>query len=135
MKKILVLIVLACFFSCNIDNNEQEDFFLEIMPIESVDIAQEFILGQSHEITVNYTRPNNCYQFNDFIFQPNGLTRTVAVVDTVYDDPACSSSAINASVSFELSVMSLETYVFQFYQGEDENGEDQYLIIEVPVVQ
>ena len=70
--------------SCSLNNDDQPNFTLEIMPIQSVDVPDEFILGETYEISMSYTRPNGCYEFNDFIYQPNGNTRTVAVVDTVY---------------------------------------------------
>ena len=136
MKKFLLLALTITLFSCDLDSGEdQPSFSLEIMSIESVDAPDEFTFGEAHEITVNYTRPNDCYQFNDFIFQPSESTRTVAVVDTVYENISCSQALVNASVSFDFTVTSMETYVFQFYQGEDNNGEDQYLIVEIPVVE
>lgn len=137
MKKKLILLLLVTIFSCDIEGrgNELPNFSLQVMFIESVDIPTEFNFGQSHEITVNYTRPNGCHEFNDFIFQPEGNTRTVAVVDTVYLDEDCAQAEEAASVSFTFVVSSLDTYIFQFYQGVDNNGEDMYLIVEVPVVQ
>ncbi|SHG78538.1 hypothetical protein [Winogradskyella jejuensis] len=134
MKKILLLFVLVGFMSCDIGGDDGPSFQLELMSITSVNIPDQFTFGETHEITVNYLRPNGCHEFNNFIFQPDGNTRTVAVVDTVYDDPNCSPNAVDASVSFDFRVVSNEPYIFQFYQGSTQTGEDQYLIIEVPVV-
>ncbi|GGI56342.1 hypothetical protein [Winogradskyella haliclonae] len=135
MKKLIILILLITFFSCDIGGEELQDFTVEIMPIESVEVPTEFIIGNTHVITVNYTRPNGCYEFNSFIPQTNGNTRTIAVVDTVYSNISCTQSSIEASVSFEFSVTSAETHIFQFFQGTSQAGEDQYLIVEVPVIQ
>ncbi|WP_299115491.1 hypothetical protein [uncultured Winogradskyella sp.] len=135
MKKLLLLFVLVSFMSCDIGGDDGLNFQLELMSITSVDIPDQFTFGETHEITVNYLRPNGCHEFNNFIFQPDGNTRTVAVVDTVYDDPTCSTNAIDASVSFDFRVVSNEPYIFQFYQGSTQTGEDLYLIIEVPVVE
>jgi len=134
MKKLIFLFVLGMLLACDLDSGDEVNFTREIMSIDSVDIPSEFNFGQTHEITVNYTRPNGCYRFNNFIFQPDGNTRTVAVVDDVFVDINCTDAIEEASVSFTFSVTSMETYTFQFYQGTSENGEDQYLIIEVPVV-
>ncbi|MBT8246035.1 MAG: hypothetical protein HKP48_02830 [Winogradskyella sp.] len=135
MKKLILLFLLGTLLACDLDNGNEVNFSLEIMSIESVDIPTEFNFGQTHEITLNYTRPNGCYQFNDFIFQPDGNTRTVAVVDAIFNDANCTQATVEASVSFNFSVISSDTYTFQFYQGTSDTGEDQYLIIEVPVVQ
>jgi len=135
MKKLLLLFVLGTLLSCGIGGDDELNFQLELMSITSVSIPDEFAFGETHEITVNYLRPNGCHEFNNFIFQPDGNTRNVAVVDTVYDDPTCSTNAIDASVSFDFLVLSMDPYIFQFYQGTSQTGEDQYLIVEVPVVQ
>jgi hypothetical protein len=37
-------------------------------------------------------------------------------------------------VSFDFFVGQEESYVFKFWQGENENGDNQCLIVEVPVV-
>lgn len=136
MKKIILVFILGSLLSCDIGSDDDGlNFSREIIPIDSVDIPSEFTFGETVEITVNYTRPNGCHQFSSFIFQPDGNTRTVAVVDDVFFDADCSQNTIDASVSFDFSVTSNETYVFQFFQGTSDNGEDQFLIIEVPVVQ
>ena len=70
MKKIfprpLYLLIIICFGvlnSCSIDDNNPPNFSINIMPIESVDMDYEFTLGQTHEIKMTYTIPN------DFKFQ------------------------------------------------------------------
>ena len=135
MKKLLVLFIFGTLLSCEINDGNEINFELEIMSITDVIVPSEFTLGETHQITVNYLRPNGCHEFNDFIFQSDGNTRTVAVVDTVYDDPNCSANAEEASVSFDFLVLSPDPYIFQFFQGSTQIGEDQYLIVEVPVVQ
>lgn len=135
MKKILLLSVLATFLSCDIEGNDELNFSSELMSIQSVDIPEEFTFGQSHEITLNYTRPNDCYVFNRILSQPEANnTRIIAVVDNVYNNQDCNQVAEDASVSFNFNVTNTETYTFQFFQGI-QNGEDQYLIVEVPVAQ
>lgn len=135
MKKLLLLFILATFTSCDIGDDDSQNFTSEFMSIQSVDIPSEFTFGENYDITVNYTRPTSCYQFQRFIFQSDGLTtRTVAVVDTRSLDDSCQQVQTNASVTFNFLVTNMETYVFQFYQGTIE-GEDQYLIVEVPVVE
>ena len=135
MKKFVLLFVLGTLFSCDIGGDDDVNFELELMSITDVDIPLELIFNESNEITVNYVRPNGCYEFNDFIVQPQGNTRTVAAVDTVFNDPDCSQNPVQASVSFNFRPLSMDPYIFQFYQGTNQSGEDQYLIIEVPVVE
>ncbi len=136
MKKYLlsIVIVIATLTSCSIDDDVQS-FYLEVLPIESAEMPEQFIYGETHEIFMDYIRPTGCHVFNDFLYQINGQERTVVIINTVYTDNACEDNPETVTVSFQFNVTSFETYVFKFYQGENEDGVDQYLIMEVPVVE
>jgi hypothetical protein len=135
MKKILLLILaISTLTSCSIDDN-MPSYYLEVLPIESAEMPEEFVLGETHEIFIDYIRPTGCYVFNDFLYQINEQERTISILNTVYTDRPCEEDLETVTVSFQFIVTSLETYVFKFYQGEDEDEVDQYLIMEVPVVE
>jgi len=122
--------------SCAVDNDLGiPPFFLEVVPIESIEVPEEFIYGESHEISVTYTRPQACYFFNDFIYQIDGNERTISVVNTVYPDTDCTNISEEITVNFDFTPQNLDPFVFRFYQGEDENGIDQYLMLEIQVLQ
>jgi len=134
MKKqlFLVSILLVLLSSCSLDDGTA-DFYLEVMPITSVEVPDHFVLGETYEINITYMRPNSCYVFNDFIYDINEQERTVVVVNTVYNT-LCTGEPEDVTVNFTFPVNGTETYVFKFYQGEDENGEDQYFLVEIPVM-
>jgi hypothetical protein len=133
-KYVLLLgIVILTLTSCDI-NDDRESFYLEVLPIESVETPEEFIFGETHEIFMDYIRPTSCHVFNDFLYQINEQERTVGILNTVYSNDTCEEDLETVTVSFQFNVTSLDTYIFKFYQGEDDDGIDQYLIIEVPVV-
>ena len=76
MKKIFFLLLIAISVtSCSVDD-DVNDFYYEILPVESVEIPEEFVLGQTYEITVTYLRPTTCHVFNNFYYDSelNGLT-------------------------------------------------------------
>lgn len=121
--------------SCSLNNDDSNDFYYEILPIESVDIPTEFTLGETYEITVSYLRPSGCYIFNDFYYTSELNQRTVAVINAVYPNRDCQPLENDlVDVSFNFIVTNNGTYIFRFWQGEDENGNDTYFIVEVPVV-
>lgn len=122
--------------SCSIDDGTNYDFYLEVVPIDSVEMPEYFLQGEIYQINITYTQPNSCYYFNDFIYEIDGQHRTIAVVNTVYniDDATCAENPEEVTVHFDFKVMSTETYIFKFYQGQDDEGEDQYYIVEVPVM-
>lgn len=139
MKKCAYLVVLLTMLisSCSLDDNPNNaEFSFEFMPVESVIMPDEFVHGDTYAIGVSYTKPNSCYQFNDFAYEVNGNVRTIAVVNTVYygEDTICTGEPVLNTVSFDFTVTGTETYIFKFFQGEDETGTDEYHIIEVPVV-
>lgn len=135
MKKHLVLFALLfSFFSCSVDDNSPGNFYFEILPVESVVMPEQFQAGQSHEIEITYLRPSGCHIFNDFYYKAQGNERTVAVINTVYTDFDCESFEDEyVQVSFNFRPINSGIYIFKFWEGEDEQGNDQYYIVEVPV--
>ncbi len=136
MKRYFLIIAILIFTltSCSTDD-DTPSFYFEILPIESAEMPEQFVFGETYEIFIDYIRPTDCHVFNDFLYQKNGQERTVGIINTVYTDNICLVLEENVTVSFQFNVTSFETYIFKFYQGEDEEGFDQYLIIEVPVVE
>ena len=136
MKKLIVFcVLLSTLMSCSLSDDNSVNYHFEILPIDSVDIPEEFILGEIYPITVFYTKPSGCYVFNDFYYVKELNERTVAVINTVYEDRPCTQATEQAEATFNFMVNSNGTYVFKFWQGEDEAGNDLYYIIEVPVVE
>ena len=132
----LVFLALVLFMSCSLDDSSNPEFSFEIMPIEDVIMPDEFVHGETYAIGVSYTKPNSCYHFSDFAYEIDGNERIIAVVNTVHhgDDVICTDNPVQNTVSFDFTVTGTDTYVFKFFQGEDESGSDEYHIIEVPVL-
>jgi len=130
---LLVFIFISAFTSCSLEDDNSY-VGTEVMPIESVEIPEHFIYGESYEILITYNRPSTCYQFYNFLYDIEGNERTVAVVNSVYSDTSCVDDLESVTVSLNFMVTGTETYLFKFYQGHDEEGEDQYYLAEVPVL-
>lgn len=133
MKKIFVLIFLMfSLFSCSVED-DSPSFYYEVLPIESVDIPESFQFGSVHEIKLTYFRPTGCHVFNNFFYETDLNQRTVAIITTVSPNSNCNQEAVLEEVSFNFEVNSDGPYTFRFWLGEDENGNDTYYIVEVPV--
>lgn len=135
MKKLVLLcVVMFSLASCSIDDSNE--YYNEILPIESVVIPEQFVLGKVYPITVKYIRPAGCYVFYDFYYTRELNQRTVAVVNSVFTNQNCGiSEDAEVEATFNFKVTSNGTYVFKFWQGKDESGTDLYYIVEVPVVE
>ena len=131
-KKIVSL--LALFFilnSCSPSNDAQYSF--ELLPIESVDIPTEFTLGQTYPITVHYTLPTTCHFFNTMYYDKDLNIRTIAVESAKALRNNCVDTPEAAEYTFNFYVTSNGSYIFKFYQGKDDQGNNIFLQYEVPV--
>jgi hypothetical protein len=136
MKKLFLLVFLMCsVLSCSTEDDVTSAFFYETLPIESVNMPTEFQLGNTHEITMTYLRPTGCHVFNDFYYLSELNQRTIAIITTVFPDQDCETfENEEVEVTLNFQVNNTDPYVFKFWQGEDENGNDIYYVVEVPVV-
>jgi len=137
--KIIALIILtSCLASCLSNDDLGINFSYELVPIEEVAIPDEFMIGETYDIKVSYFRPSSCHSFSGFNYDRLSNERTVSVVNVVVNDgPNCENledaDLIDASINF--IVGSEDSYIFRFWQGRDDQGENQFLTIEVPVVE
>ena len=136
MKHILVLYIAFIFFASCTSEDDFPNFHFEILTVDSVDIPVEFELGKIYPITVSYLSPTPCHAFREFYYVKENNERTVAPITYVFEESDCETledSLLEATFNFK--VTSNGSYIFNFWQGKDEAGEDQYLSIEVPVVE
>ena len=138
MKKLFYFgLIIAAFWSCSLDDSANEEFHFEILPIENASVPDEMSFNEVYTIGYSYFRPSTCHGFNDLYYVAENNTRTVAVINTVIDNNACEGligELIERSFSFFVQNNS-GSIIFKFWQGEDENGQDVYLIFEVPIVE
>jgi hypothetical protein len=137
MKKLISLFALLFLLnSCSVDSGGP-NYHLELMPIESVEIPTEFELGQTYPITVHYTKPSTCHFFNNLYYEKDLNVRTIAVECAVEESNGCQDLTGDAAIgeyTFNFYVTSNGSYIFKFYQGKDENGNNIFLEYEVPVL-
>lgn len=137
MKKFAILsLILLCFTSCSINDDDDVGYSFDILPVESVDIPTEFTLGETYPITVHYFKPSTCHLFNNLYYFKENNERTVAVINLDLNRNDCEDLTEElVETTFNFKVTSNGSFIFKFWQGKDENEEDEYLIIEVPVTE
>ena len=135
MKRLIVIcLTLVLFASCSVD--EGTNYSFEVLTVDSVEIPSEFEIGQTYPITVSYFRPSTCHTFKEFYYLKENNIRTVAPINFVFEESNCNNlEDVLVEETFNFIVTSNGSYIFKFWQGEDIDGEDQYLTIEVPVVE
>jgi len=138
MKRLLIFCLTLVFFaSCSVNDDDGTSYSFEVLTVESVDIPDKFELGKVYPIKVSYLKPSNCHAFKEFYYLKENNIRTVAPITYAFDNNDCESLEENNLVeaTFNFQVTSNGSYIFKFWQGEDNNGDVQYLTIEVPVVE
>jgi len=134
-KYLLIMIVAlsVTVLSCN-DNDNDNDYHLEYVSVISADLPDEFIYGHTYRINVTIELPNSCYfYYGQYDYFYEGSSRLIYPIAHV-DDGACTPNIIETTFSIPVQALQHEPYIFKFYQGEDADGQDVFLIIEVPVV-
>lgn len=140
MKKFnYVLILLVALgltvASCSDNDNDEHDFHYEYINVTSADLPDEFVYGNTYRIEMTVELPNSCYYFyNQYDYFYEGTSRLIYPIAHVHDGEPCTLNIREAKLVIPVQALQRETYIFQFYQGQDENGQDTFLTIEVPVV-
>lgn len=135
LKKITLILFLTLFsISCSLDDNEP-NYRFEILEIESVVVPDELHLGETHSFIIRYRRPTSCHGFNSFYYDKNLNTRTVAVQGIVLESNNCLPLENDIQEeTLDFFVTNNGSYIFKFFQGKDDNGQDVFLEYEIPVI-
>ncbi len=129
--------MIVTFASCSTDD-DGINFFFEAVPVQSVELPDTFVRGEVYSIKIKYLRPTNCHNFNSFDYTPVNNERTVAIINTVFTDRSCEDieePENEVEVALNFLPGNSSSYVFRFWQGRDTDGEHQFLVVEVPVVE
>lgn len=144
MKKSLIVFVLfvvglLSVVSCSLEDDPKVNFHLAYLPADSVSVPESIRRGQIYPISMYYKKPDNCHYFNGFYYNISTNVRTVAIEAMVLDNVECAPTttvaADVATFNFQVPIEQYGYYRFKFYSGVDENGEDLFTEIEIPVVE
>ncbi len=139
MKKLGFLLVLALFLcTCGVaDDDGNVDISDTLLPIESISMPSEFVYGQTYLVEYSYYRPSTCHSFVEIYQGINLNVRTLAVRSRVVTGAGeCADFQDELeNRSFNFTVDNTEMHIFKIYQGTDNNGVDQYMQIEIPVIE
>lgn len=128
------LLLSLTFTSCDL-GDDGPNFHFVPMRIESVELPESFELNETYEINVTYSIPDGCTYFEGFDVIKEGVAirKVVAVGAQRTDREVCTETVREETTSFNFVVLYDETYLFRFWQGENVEGEQQFLEVEVPV--
>lgn len=135
MKKIFLFIATVLLLSgCSTDSESNYSF--QILAVEEIEMPESFTVGNQHHINISYRLPTNCHSFNGFYYDKLLNIRVVAVQALVTHMSGClpydEDEPLREST---LTFLPLETgvYIFRFYKGKDEEGQNIFEEIEIEV--
>ena len=131
-KSFLLLFSLFLFYSC-LNKDDNLPFSYRILPIAEAITPTSFTFGETYSITVKYSFPNTCYEFDDIYNQYDGITRTIAVSALYYINDNCTTEVISKEYTFPVVVDQQEDYLFKFWKGKNSDGSDIYDEVLIPV--
>lgn len=135
IKYLLIMMVTLTLSSCSDDDNNYHDYHLEYIGVKSVELPDEFIYGRTYRIDITIELPNSCYYFyNQYDYFYEGTARLIYPIAHVDDGVPCTQNIRETTFSIPVQALQYEPYIFKFYQGEDADGQDIFLTIEVPVI-
>lgn len=136
MKKIILVITLIISLSaCTIDNDNNNYYTYQVLPVESYILPESFTLGQTYNITLKYQRQTACEIFQGIYYSKDLNTRTIAIQTASKSDQACTQELPELSeTKFDFKVTNTGSYIFKFFKGKDIEGKDTFEDVEIQVV-
>ena len=133
-KFFYIMLLLLTTISCSVEDNEQE-YVIENMPVESVFLPQTFVFGQTYSVTMTYNRPSTCHGYDGILYTKEGNVRTFAIQNIVVTGDFCENLTDElAETTFDITINEMEPYLLKFWQGTNDSGEDVFLEYEIMVV-
>lgn len=130
----MVVTLAVSVSSCSDDDNYHE-YHLEYTSVIDAELPDEFVYGRTYRINVTIELPNSCYfYYNQYDYFYEGTSRLIYPIVHVDDGISCTPNIRETTFSIPVTALQNEPYIFKFYQGEDVDGQDIFLTIEVPVI-
>ncbi len=134
MKKLFVCIIALVALSCSTSDDTQKSY-IELLPIESATVPDEFTRGETNNISITFKRSSECHAFKDIYLKDESDGLFVAVMSTVFTgNYDCAAIDDVLEKTFTVEPGQEDLFVFKFWHGTNNSGEQDYIIIEVPVV-
>ena len=133
VKKIF-FVIFAVIIMVSCSDDDSYEYHYELLPVEDAQVPEVFEYGKIYDITLNYILPDDCYVNNDVLYKYDDTSRNVAVVSLVIESNDCEDLELEQELTFRVHALQKNPYIFNFWQGDDENGEPIYLTVEVPVI-
>ena len=141
MKRLIfVFMTLVMISSCSVDDDSSNTAF-ELAKITGNDLPDNFVLGETYTIKVNYILPSQCNSFSGIDARRGGQANSerrdiyVGVVTNLNESTNCDSNILGEQgvSNFSITIDETEDYTFYFWTGLDDSNQPVYSETTVPV--
>lgn len=135
MRKIIFTLSLLFIFSgCSVDDEPTPRLVYELVPIVSTNLPEEFTAGESYDLKFTYQLPTPCHNFTGINVEDINGAYGIGVVAYYDANNECAEVTRTAEAGIKFIAEEEDFYIFKFWQGRNEQGEDQFLTVEIPVI-
>ena len=137
MKKIVILLgALVAILGCSTD--DAPNFFFDFVAVDSVlEVPAFFTVNQSDTLQVAYIRPTSCHGFDGFNVVRNGNEREITVVNKVVE---IENNCIDLENDIRIAPLVFNPIeageiTLRFFNGNDVDGNPNFLTFNVPIIE
>lgn len=144
MKKLLLLLLVVLGLSaCSPDDNSnQPKVYYELIPIDRCQMPYRMTSGETYDLDMFFQMPTTCHVYKGIYFEGEGNVKTVAIQATVFERNDCeiipttndvgAPNQTTAKYNFTAGAPGT-IYTFKIWTGKNEQGENTFYEVEVPV--
>ncbi len=134
MRKLFFAFSLLFFFTgCSIDEDPSSNVTFELVPIISTNLPDKFIAGETYDLLFTYSLPTSCHKYKATSVEEIDGAIVIGVISYIDSNGVCAQVETTGETGIRIVAEEEDFYIFKFWQGRDEQGEDQFLTIEIPV--
>ncbi|HZJ36433.1 MAG TPA: hypothetical protein VFD29_07400 [Gillisia sp.] len=137
MKKLVLLLFSFVFLTSCTSDDDAGSQTSNLAAVLSVTLPDSFVHAQAYEIEIVYKHPTSCDRFSGFDISKNENEIFIGVVCSHHTSSTNCVDTGNLQDSVILNFVAErdDFYIFNFWQGKNALGEDEFLSIEIPVTQ
>ena len=136
MKKIFFLLLAFILSACSTnDDDSGNELLFAYAPINSVELPESMVLGETYVFKINYTNPSPCHQLFGYEYVQGADANIFAIVTSYNPDNYLCTEEEGATgvYEWEFTVELNENHIFKFWQGVDQNEKPVFITREVEV--
>ncbi len=125
MRLLVVWVLGVSLAACSLDVGD--DFYFEKVPARNVQVPENASLNTDYNLQFDYHLPDGCYTFYNIDYTVvNDTTRIITPYARVQNGVNCTQDTVDSSFTFQFTPSVPKTYVFKFWVGTDDEGNDVF---------